>query len=139
MFMNIARRAMLLSMGALVLSGCATANAPSRSVKLTMTDFTFLPNTVTVPAGEEIDVSVVNSGAVPHSILIMKLGQQVDGHFGPEDQANAFWEHEQVEAGETIATTFVSPSEPGEYQIVCTVAGHVEAGMVGTMIVVVAP
>lgn len=28
-----------------------------------------------------------------------------------------------------------TPSEPGEYEFVCTVAGHKEAGMVGTLVV----
>jgi len=139
MLMNQARSAILSFVCALILSGCATARTPSNMVKLTMTDFTFLPNTIMVPAGEEIAVTVTNSGALAHSVLIMKLGQQVTGHLGPEDQANALWEQEQIEAGETVATTFVSPGMPGEYQIVCGVAGHLEAGMVGKLVVVAAP
>jgi uncharacterized cupredoxin-like copper-binding protein len=106
-----------------------------------MTDFTFIPNTLTVPAGEEITLSVTNGGAIAHDFVIMKLGYQIDshGHFGREEHANVYWEQEQLEPGARLESKFTSPAEPGEYQIVCGVAGHVEAGMVGKLIVVPAP
>jgi len=40
-----------------------------------------------------------------------------------------------ADKGETTETTFVVPSEPGEYTYVCTFPGHFEAGMKGTLIV----
>jgi plastocyanin len=106
-----------------------------------MTDFTFLPSTLTVPAGEEITLTLTNSGAVAHDLMIMKLGQEISNHgqVRPEEQANVFWEQELLEAGETIKSTFTAPTEPGEYQIVCGVAGHLEAGMQGRLIVVESP
>jgi uncharacterized cupredoxin-like copper-binding protein len=106
-----------------------------------MTDFTFLPNALTVPAGEEITLTLTNSGAVAHDLMIMQLGKDVgsNGHVGPAEQANVFWEQELLAAGETVKSTFTAPTEPGEYQIVCGVAGHLEAGMQGRLIVVAAP
>ena len=36
--------------------------------------------------------------------------------------------------GDSLNVEF-TPSTPGEYEFFCTVAGHKEAGMVGTLIV----
>ena len=125
----------------LILSACGASNGASTSVSLTMTDFTFLPNTLTVPAGEEITLTLTNSGAVAHDLMIMKLGQDISSgaHVGPEALANVFWEQELLAAGETVKSSFTAPTEPGEYQIVCGVAGHLEAGMQGRLIVVAPP
>jgi len=134
-------RTILPILTAFMLSACGASGRPATSISVTMTDFTFLPNTLTVPAGQEITLSVTNSGAVAHDFMIMKLGYQIDshGHFGQEEHANVYWEQEQLEAGARLDSKFTSPTEPGEYQIVCGVAGHVEAGMVGKLIVVPAP
>jgi len=125
----------------LILSACGASNGASTSVSLTMTDFAFLPNTLTVPAGEEITLNLTNSGAVAHDLMIMKLGADIgaDGHVGPEERANVYWEQELLDAGKTVKVTFTAPSDPGEYQIVCGVAGHLEAGMQGRLMVVQAP
>lgn len=106
-----------------------------------MTDFTFLPNVLSVPAGEEITLTLTNSGAVAHDLMIMKLGQDIrsGGHVDPDGHADVYWEQELLEAGETVKSSFTAPAEPGEYQIVCGVAGHLEAGMQGRLIVVAAP
>ena len=121
---------------AMILTGCGASNNPSTSIRVNMTDFTFLPSTITVPAGEQVTVEVTNSGAVAHSFLIMKLGYETGGLFEPEDDSHVYWAQEQVPSGESVQATFVAPSEPGEYQIICDVAGHVEAGMVAKLIVV---
>ena len=42
--------------------------------------------------------------------------------------------HVAVGIGSTGTLQF-TPSTPGTYQFICTVAGHKEAGMVGTLIV----
>jgi uncharacterized cupredoxin-like copper-binding protein len=125
----------------LILSGCGAAGGPSTSAQLTMTDFAFAPNTLTVPAGQEITLRVTNNGAVAHDFMIMKLGHDLSSqdHAGPQAQANAYWQQEQLAAGETKESNFMAPTEPGEYQIICAVAGHLEAGMVGKLIVVAPP
>jgi plastocyanin len=138
---NPVLRSILPTMLVLILSGCGLAAGPSTSIHLTMTEFAFAPNTLTVPAGQEITIRVTNNGAVAHDLVIMKLGQELSSrdHAGPEARANAYWEQEQVAAGTTMESKFVSPAEPGEYQIICGVAGHLEAGMVGKLVVVRSP
>ncbi len=128
----------LLALGLLVvLTGCkGTAAGPSTSINVTITDFEFSPNSFTVPAGAQISFSAVNNGSGEHSFLIMKEGYKVQSHFTDADKANVFWGKDQIAPGTSITDTFTAPSDPGQYQIVCGVAGHFEAGMVATLNVV---
>lgn len=120
-----------------LLAACAkTAMAPSTSIKVTMTDFQFTPNSFTVPAGQEINFAATNTGGVEHSFEIMKLGSEVNANFSDKDQANVYWAQASIPAGQNVNATFTAPDEPGEYQIVCAVHGHIEAGMVGKLNVV---
>lgn len=125
----------------IILTACTAGAGPSTSLKLTMTDFAFAPNTLTVPAGQEITITAANNGAVSHDFMIMKLGQDLTSrdHVGAQTHVNAFWEQDPVPSGQTVQSTFVAPTEPGAYQIVCGIAGHLEAGMVGKLIVVPSP
>ena len=119
-----------------VLAACSGPQGPSKSLNVTMTDFVFSPNTFTVPAGEQISFSATNNGAVTHSFVIMKSGVQVAGHFTDTDKPNIYWDVEQIAPGQSVKEMFTSPDDPGQYEIICGVAGHFEAGMVAKLIVV---
>jgi uncharacterized cupredoxin-like copper-binding protein len=121
---------------ALALAGCSGAGGPSKSIHVTMTDFAFSPNAFTVPAGEEIAVELTNNGAVAHSFIIMQAGQNVQSHFTEADKSKVLWEVTAVPPGESMKTSFTAPADAGEYEIVCGVAGHFEAGMVAKLRVV---
>src|SRR5258708_1556162 len=121
---------------ALSLTSCSsTSNTASQTLDVTLTDFAFTPNSFIVPAGQSIAFTAANNGATVHSFMIMKKGVQLQGHFADTDRANVFWGTDQILPGQTINATFVAPSDPGEYQIVCAVSGHLEAGMLATLIV----
>jgi uncharacterized cupredoxin-like copper-binding protein len=121
----------------LLLSACggspAVAPQPTQ-ITVDMVEFMFNPETVRVPAGGQVELTLVNSGALEHEWVIMNLGTRVSEPFDDNDEANIYWEKE-VEPRSQAVETFTAPSEPGEYQIVCGIAGHLEAGMVGTLIV----
>ncbi len=123
---------------ALILTSCSgsSANAPSTSINVTLTDFAFSPATFTVPAGAQISFTAVNNGADVHSFLIMKKGDDVSGHFTDADKQNVYWGKQPINPGQTVSDTFTAPSDPGTYQIVCGEPGHLEAGMVAKLIVV---
>jgi uncharacterized cupredoxin-like copper-binding protein len=125
----------LIVMGlALALTACGASGA-STNLKVALTEFMFDPSEFTVPAGQEITIELSNNGAVMHDFIIMKYGTTVGDEFDEEDQANVYWEAE-LEPGTTSTYTFTAPSEPGEYQVVCGVEGHYQAGMVAKLIVV---
>jgi uncharacterized cupredoxin-like copper-binding protein len=128
-----------LSVSALfLLAACGgTPAGPGQTttqLTIDMVEFMFDPETVTVPAGGQVELTLINSGALEHEWVIMNLGTQVTPPFGDDDEANIYWEKE-VEPGGTAVEIFTAPSQPGEYQIVCGIAGHMEAGMIGTLIV----
>lgn len=119
---------------ALTLAGCG-GSGPTTNLRVDMVEFMFEPFDYIIPAGQEITLELSNNGAVVHDFVIMKLGADVGEDFGDEDKANIYWEAE-MEPGTSGTYTFTAPGELGEYQVVCGVAGHYLAGMVGSLTVV---
>ena len=119
----------------LALSSCGGAAAPTTKINVTLTDFQFTPNQFTVPAGQQIDVDATNSGAVVHNFVIMKLGQTAGTEFTDGDLPNVYWKVE-VAPGGSANTSFVAPTQAGDYEVVCSTPGHVQAGMVAKLKVV---
>ena len=120
----------------LILPACGGGGSKaSTKIDVTMTDFQFQPNTFTVPAGQEITLNASNSGGVVHSFVIMNKGKSAGTEFTDEDRPNVYWQTE-IQPGGSTDTTFTAPSQPGDYEIVCHVPGHLQAGMVGKLTVV---
>jgi cytochrome c oxidase subunit 2 len=81
-------------------------------------DISFDPKELTIPAGTDVTVNLVNKGATAHTFDIDALNI----HSG------------EVQPGETKAITINAAA--GDYQYYCAEPGHKEAGMVGTLHVV---
>lgn len=124
----------VLLLTTLILSACGTGK-PSTEINVAMTDFAFTPSRYTVPAGGQITLNATHDGLVEHDFVIMKLNTDVGGHFNEEDLVNVHWQI-KIQPGDSQTVTFTAPDQPGTYQIVCGMAGHVEAGMVGQLVVV---
>ena len=125
---------LLIILVALALSACQPSG-PSTKLKVEMTDFAFTPNYFTVPAGEEITVNIAHHGIVVHEFIIMKPGTNAGEHFDEEDLPNIY-QSVEVPPGHSQSFTFIAPAEPGEYQVVCGIAGHIESGMTATLTVI---
>jgi uncharacterized cupredoxin-like copper-binding protein len=119
----------------LFLAACGPGNGASTSINIELNDFSFTPNQFTLPAGTEITVHATNEGSVEHNFVIMKLGTDAGREFDDEDQPNVYWEAE-IQAGDSQTFTFTTPGQPGVYQILCDIPGHLQAGMFGTVTVV---
>jgi len=118
----------------LFLTSCGGA-APTTTIDVALTDFQFVPNEFTIPAGQEITINAANNGAVVHNFVIMNYGTNAGDDWDASDIPNIYWEIE-VQPGESTSTSFTAPTEPGEYQFVCRTEGHIMAGMVGNIVVV---
>lgn len=120
----------------LALSACGGGpSSPTTDIEVSLTDFQFIPNQFTVPAGQEITLDATNNGAVIHNFVIMNLGETAGSEYTKEDDANTYWKIE-LPAGGSESATFTAPTEPGDYEVVCSTPGHVQAGMVGKLVVV---
>jgi len=129
---NVLKVALLVFSLSLLLSACGGGGT---NVNVTITDFAFDPVTITVPAGATVTLHATNHGAVEHEFVIMNADYQVQAPWGDKDESHIFWELDEIQPGSTKSETFTAPSAPGEYEITCGLAGHIENGMVGKLIV----
>ena len=117
---------------ALTLTACGSNKT---TLNVTATDQGYDSATYTVPAGAEVTLTMTNNGAVEHEFAILKLGEHVTPPFGEKDEDKILWELDGVQPGKTKSDTFTAPTEPGEYDVICGLPGHIELGMTATLIV----
>jgi uncharacterized cupredoxin-like copper-binding protein len=123
----------LMILMAFVLAACGQSG-PSTRLSFTMTDFAFDPNEFTIPAGEEITLRVTHHGTMEHNFIIMRYGMDAGETFDETDQANVYWKV-SLQPGESETITFTAPEQPGTYQVICGMPGHLQSGMIGKLIV----
>jgi len=129
----------------IALAACGSTSASpttTQSFAVAAKEFGFAPAQLTVTAGQPVELTFQNTGAVEHDWSVREIdlagnpvvtGETGGGHM-TGDMHDAPKLH--VAAGPTAQgkLTF-TPSKAGAYEICCTVAGHKEAGMVGTLTV----
>lgn len=99
-----------------------------------MVEFMFEPKTLTVPAGQEITLELVNQGAIEHNFVILKKGIHAEGSFDHDANLQDILLEAQLAPGKSGTFTFTI-AEAGEYQVICSIPGHLAAGMTGKLIV----
>lgn len=122
----------------LVLVACGGAAGPETvDLEVVMRDYEFVPNSYTVPAGAEVNLTLVNEGTQEHEWVLFESNYSLGAGdtFGEESEEHIIWEGEVEEAGGTETFTFTAPEVAGDYQVVCGIAGHFEEGMQGTFTV----
>lgn len=144
----------LFSLVAILLTACgsspessAVADLPTAEFEIVATDIAYDTNQLEVMTGQPIKVTFRNEGALEHDFSIMKLplsgevmSTQLEGEMaGHDDDMDNMAEEPEVHVaanmnGGSNVLQF-TPAEPGTYEYYCTVAGHKEAGMVGTLTV----
>jgi uncharacterized cupredoxin-like copper-binding protein len=137
-----------LALVAFLLAACSGASSGPvtssnvQEITLITRDLEFEPQTIEVTAGQRIELTLRNEGALEHDFSVMHIQvDDVDEHSHASDahemQMTTAEEpaiHVAAVAGETGLLRF-SPREPGTYEFYCAVPGHKEAGMIGTLIV----
>jgi uncharacterized cupredoxin-like copper-binding protein len=122
----------VLAAMALLLAACGGDSGPVALSFEGNDTFQFTPASATVSAGDEVEVTLTNAGALEHSFAVVATG--VDLNTVTDAEAINSSATSVVAPGETGTVTFTAPAA-GTYQFVCTVAGHAAAGMVGTFTV----
>jgi uncharacterized cupredoxin-like copper-binding protein len=141
---------LLVFLAAFVLSACggsqeapvATgADADHQEVTVEAVDLAFTPGTVEVAAGQPVKLTLQNNGALEHDFSIMEI--EVEGVHEEAGEHEDGAEHTMTEEPElhvaaaagTAGTLEFTANHAGTYEFFCSVTGHKEAGMVGTLVV----
>lgn len=95
----------------------AEGDAAAEVVTVDLVDIAFVPNQITIPADTDVTFRFENKGAAPHDFKIDD----------PEVYSGS------LSGGQSSEVVVNLPA--GEYTFYCTVPGHRQAGMVGTLIV----
>lgn len=118
------RMAVLGGMLALAVAACATdgnGEAPDVDeapggvqITVVVTEFAFEPANVQIPADTPVELTLENRGVVEHDFTIDELGIEI-----------------YAGAGETVTETINVPA--GTYHVHCSIPGHQDSGMEGTL------
>jgi len=121
----------------LLFAACA-ANRPATVFDIGMQGMAFTQNAVSVKSGEAVRLNVKNSDATTHDFTVEKIPadgiKAIDASSMGHDMMGMgnYTLHVAVDAGKTGQLDF-RPTQPGDYEFFCTVPGHREAGMHGTI------
>ena len=115
----------LLIATGILLIGCTAQQTPTtpspsgETVVFTVTasDFSFDPSQLNVKPGQPVTVNFKNRGAVVHTFTIPDLGLNT----GP------------IQPGSDRTVAFNAPTQAGSHEFLCTIAGHADQGMKGTI------
>jgi FtsP/CotA-like multicopper oxidase with cupredoxin domain len=100
--------------------GAEGDSAAPASFAVSLTEFAISPAMIHAPAGQALSFTVTNDGTAPHTFAV--------------ETANDVEATPQIQPGDTV-TLEVPTLAAGDYKTYCTVPGHEEAGMVGSLMV----
>ncbi len=127
-----------LGAAALVLViGCSgEAAPPPTEFDIIARDFTFDGDLWQPVDGTTVTVNVSNAGNTPHTWVVLDAGVAVAS---VDDVAAGDMLFEMnIPVGETASAQLAVPP-PGDYQVICSIPGHLESGMEGRLSVQPAP
>jgi len=132
--------ALVLLLLPVVLTACS-ASAEVTEITLEASAMHYQPDTIEVVAGQPVKLTFQNNDAVEHDFSIMEIPMMAMGAtaepMAGHDMGNMTTDPQLHMAADMNSTNSVefTPTKPGTYEFFCTVAGHKEAGMVGTLVV----
>ncbi len=137
---------LLMSLFFVACGSAEPTSSPTLSLTLLATDIAYDKDHIEVMAGQPVRIMLSNEGALEHDFSIMEIphegevmAEEMEGETGHNVHDMSGMDvdpevHVAAPIGGRSSIEF-TPSTPGEYEFFCTVAGHKEAGMVGTLAV----
>ncbi len=105
-------------LGLAVLVAHLHAGAAPQKVRVEAKEFAYVPNRITVQAGRPVEILLVNRGVIEHDFVIDRFKVKTG----------------LIKPAQSGTVTF-TPSAKGTFPFYCSVPGHKEAGMTGTLVV----
>ncbi len=133
------RLGFVLAVFSLVLAACGSGQPTPHALALTATDIQFDQTQFEVAVNQPVKLTYTNIGQLEHDFSILKIavtevsdeGDHAHSMTGMTETPDL---HIAVAAG-GVAVLYFTPTAPGAYEFLCTVAGHKEAGMTGKLVV----
>lgn len=133
----------------MVVVGCSSGGADEadgsvQEVTLTAEDIKYDKTQLEVVAGRPVRLTLQNEGALEHDFSVMDIHLSGEAHASEEESEEHMMDMEHLDEEPELHaaampgmdnTLEFTPEEAGEYEYFCTVPGHKEAGMHGTLIV----
>ena len=113
----------------------APVPVPARdgTIEVTLTNWQFSPISSAVISGEPIVVNLTNPSTQSHTWALLSAGSQWTT-YQDFDLEQVLVTTQGIPENGTDTVQFIAP-EPGTYQVVCTVRGHIQRGMVAELVV----
>lgn len=109
-------------------------NVGSQEILISATDYSYQPNSFRVDYKKAVTIKLVNDDEVEHDLEIVGLEAELlnseKAHRHHDMQESVV--HIHAKAGEEVELTFKS-LQKGQFSFYCTIPGHKEAGMIGTV------
>ena len=99
-------------------SAMPSSSAAINKITVLGTEYAFSPSTITVKVGQPVQITFKNNGTFPHNLTIADLNVGT----------------KTITPGQEDTITF-TPTKAGSFPFICTVLGHADKGMKGTLIV----
>ena len=130
----------LLLLVSLALAACSGASSGPNEIVVKAEALKYSPATIEVTAGQPVKISFQNNDSMDHDFSIVEIPMVMSATAEPMagHDMSGMSEEPQLHMATLMnqsATLEFTPSKPGTYEFFCTVAGHKEAGMKGTLVV----
>ena len=117
-FTYVAGTATVAIAAAMIAVGAPAASAATRTINVGGVITAFTPSTINVTAGETVSICL-KSNDTDHDLTIASLNFQVASKSG----------------GPAVCKTLTAPAKAGSIEFICSLPGHKQAGMVGSLVV----
>ena len=107
---------LLFAVMALTLTACSS-EPETKQVTLLAEDIVWSSDLIEAEAGQPIELTITNTGALDHDFVIEELDLDI-----------------LLAPGQSETITFVV-DEAGTYEYICNIPGHQDAGMVGNLVI----
>ncbi len=132
----------VLLLAAAVLAACSGSPATgANQITLEVSNLQYQPATIEVTAGQPVKLTLRNNDSVEHDFSIMEIPTAAMGATAAPMAGHEMGGmtadpqlHMVAAMGATNSMEF-TPTKPGTYEFFCTVPGHKDAGMKGTLVV----
>lgn len=136
--MTMRRATAFVGVIALVLAACGGSGdgaddggaGGATAATIGASEFAFDPADSTIAADTDVRVTLHNSGAIDHEWVVLKQGTTIDAE-ADFDESMVAVRIGSIGAGAEATGTVNLPA--GDYQVICALIGHFDAGMKGTL------